>query len=174
MRFKMNTALKQQAEQNATQKMLRRPNGGRYPRRRLSSAGSSDRCNTSIKSFGWDFEAQSLTRPFIELPSHAVELRLRVRRQSLRFGKYCRSRPLMFSFDPRCQGLSKSGYASAVMPRRGRCRWHFQREVDRATRPVTGLHSHLQKNRLHYRTSYHLQLVGICNQINRRYGRGVL
>src|SRR6266581_3490912 len=45
---------------------------------RFAPAGSSDRCNTSIKSFGWGFEAQSLTRPFIELPSHAVELRLRV------------------------------------------------------------------------------------------------
>jgi hypothetical protein len=42
----------------------------------LWPAGSSDRCN-----IGWGFEAQSLTRPFIELPSHAVELRLPVHRQ---------------------------------------------------------------------------------------------
>jgi hypothetical protein len=48
---------------------------------RFSPAGSSDRCNTSTESFGWGFEAQSLAWPFIELPSHSVQLRLRVHRQ---------------------------------------------------------------------------------------------
>ena len=32
---------------------------------RFWCAGSSDRCNTGIKSLGWGFEAQSLTWPFI-------------------------------------------------------------------------------------------------------------
>jgi len=44
-------------------------------------AGSSDRCNTSIKSFGRGCKSQSLARPFVKLPSHSVELCLRVHRQ---------------------------------------------------------------------------------------------
>ena len=43
----------------------------------LYPVGSIGRCNTSIKSFGSGFEAQSLARPFVELPSHSVELRMR-------------------------------------------------------------------------------------------------
>ena len=31
----------------------------------FGAAGSSDRCNTGIKSLGWGFEAQSLIWPFI-------------------------------------------------------------------------------------------------------------
>jgi hypothetical protein len=41
-------------------------------------AGSSGRCNTSIKSFGWGCKSQSLAWSFVELPSHVVELGLRV------------------------------------------------------------------------------------------------
>jgi hypothetical protein len=37
----------------------------------------SDRCNTTIKSFGGGCKSQSLARPFVELPSHSVELCLR-------------------------------------------------------------------------------------------------
>src|SRR5271165_3099224 len=48
---------------------------------RFTLAGSSDRCNTSTKSFGWGFEAQGLPWPFIELPSHSIQLCLRVHRQ---------------------------------------------------------------------------------------------
>jgi ABC transporter substrate binding protein len=48
---------------------------------RSQGAGSSDRCNTSIKSFGRGCKSQSLARPFVELPSHCVELCLRVHRQ---------------------------------------------------------------------------------------------
>ena len=44
---------------------------------RFWAVGSIGRCNTSIKSFGSGFEAQSLARPFVELPSHSVELRMR-------------------------------------------------------------------------------------------------
>jgi hypothetical protein len=51
------------------------------PRVYFVLAGSSGRCNTSIKSFGWDFDAQSLARPFIELARHSVEVCLRVHRQ---------------------------------------------------------------------------------------------
>src|SRR5580692_9857980 len=47
----------------------------------ITFAGSGGRCNTSIKSFGWGFEAQSLARPFIELARHSVEACLRVHRQ---------------------------------------------------------------------------------------------
>ena len=45
------------------------------------SAGSSGRCNTSIKSFGWGCKSQSLAWSFVELPSHFVELGLRVHGQ---------------------------------------------------------------------------------------------
>src|SRR5262245_63311192 len=44
-------------------------------------AGSSGRCNTSIKSFGWSCKSQSLAWSFVELPSHFVELGLRVHGQ---------------------------------------------------------------------------------------------
>ena len=45
------------------------------------SAGSSGRCNTSIKSFGWGCKSRSLAWSFVELPSHFVELGLRVHGQ---------------------------------------------------------------------------------------------
>ena len=45
-----------------------------------TSAGSTGRCNTSVKSFCWSFKLQRLTRPFIELACHLVEMRLRVHR----------------------------------------------------------------------------------------------
>src|SRR6476619_2906062 len=44
-------------------------------------AGASGRCNTSIKSFGWGCKSQSLAWSFVELPSHFVELGLRVHGQ---------------------------------------------------------------------------------------------
>ena len=48
---------------------------------RKGRAGSSGRCNTSIKSFGWGCKSQSLAWSFVELPSHFVELGLRVHGQ---------------------------------------------------------------------------------------------
>ena len=48
---------------------------------RDAPAGSSGRCNTSIKSFGWGCKSQSLAWSFVELPSHFVELGLRVHGQ---------------------------------------------------------------------------------------------
>src|SRR5262245_60224788 len=39
-------------------------------------AGSSGRCNTSIKSFGWSCKSQRLAWSVVELPSHFVELGL--------------------------------------------------------------------------------------------------
>ena len=48
---------------------------------RFCDAGSSGRCNTSIKSFGWSCKSQSLAWSFVELPSHFVELGLRVHGQ---------------------------------------------------------------------------------------------
>ena len=76
---------------------------------RSSLAGSSGRCNTSIKSFGWGCKSQSLTWSFVELRratllSWACEYTDR----SVPFGKYCRSRPLVFSLEPRCHGLCGS------------------------------------------------------------------
>ncbi len=44
------------------------------------SATSTDRCNTSVESFCWSFKLQRLTRPFIELTCHLVQVRLRVHR----------------------------------------------------------------------------------------------
>ncbi len=43
-------------------------------------ATSTDRCNTSVESFCWSFKLQRLTRPFIELTCHLVQVRLRVHR----------------------------------------------------------------------------------------------
>src|SRR6516164_8541647 len=57
-------------------------------------AGSNGRCNTGTKSFGWGLEAQSLTWPFIELPSYSVELRLRVHRQVGSLGKILPQQPV--------------------------------------------------------------------------------
>jgi hypothetical protein len=48
---------------------------------RYWSAGSSGRCNTSIESFGWSCKSQSLAWSLVELPSHFVELGLRVHGQ---------------------------------------------------------------------------------------------
>src|SRR5215831_7930375 len=54
---------------------------------RIEGAGSSGRCNTGTKSFGRGLEAQSLAGPFIELPSHSVELRLLVHCQIRSLGE---------------------------------------------------------------------------------------
>src|SRR5260370_41161428 len=43
--------------------------------------GSTGRCNTGVKSLRWGFECQSLTRPFVELTSHFVQMSLRMHRQ---------------------------------------------------------------------------------------------
>ena len=48
---------------------------------RFYTAGSSGRCNTGIKLFGWGCKSQGCTWPFVELPSHFVELCLRVHGQ---------------------------------------------------------------------------------------------
>ena len=53
-------------------------------------------------------EVQRFSGPLVELARHLVEMGLRVRRQVGPSGKYWRSRRLVFSFDPRCQGLCGS------------------------------------------------------------------
>jgi hypothetical protein len=44
---------------------------------------------------------QGFTWSFVLLTSHFVQIGLRTDK-SVPFGKYCLSRPLVFSFDPRC------------------------------------------------------------------------
>jgi hypothetical protein len=52
----------------------------------------------------WGLPAQSLPGSLIELPSHFIELILSDGRKIHALGKYCRSNPLVFSLEPRCQG----------------------------------------------------------------------
>ena len=75
---------------------------------RISPAGSTGRRNTGMKSLCWGFKLQGLTWSLVELTSHFVQIGLRVTDKSVPFGKYCLSRPLVFSFDPRCHGLCGS------------------------------------------------------------------
>src|SRR2546423_15595195 len=44
----------------------------------LSAAGSTGRRNTGVKSLCWGFVFQGLPWPFVELPGHFVQIRLRV------------------------------------------------------------------------------------------------
>src|SRR6516165_9443506 len=60
----------------------------------IGGAGSSGRRNTGTKSLGWGLEAQSLAWSFIELPSHPVELRLRVDREVGSLGKILPQQPI--------------------------------------------------------------------------------
>src|ERR1700692_1118519 len=48
---------------------------------RCSGAGSTGRRNTGVKSLCWGFKLHGLTRPFVELASHFVQVGLRVHRQ---------------------------------------------------------------------------------------------
>src|SRR5450759_3679683 len=45
---------------------------------RSQRAGSTGRRNTGVKSLCWGFKLQGLTRPFVELTSHFVQIGLRV------------------------------------------------------------------------------------------------
>src|ERR1019366_5358702 len=47
----------------------------------LCAASSTGRCNTGVKSLCWGFKLQGLTRSFIELTRHFVQIGLRVHRQ---------------------------------------------------------------------------------------------
>jgi hypothetical protein len=51
------------------------------PRCPLSSAGSTGRRNTGVKSLCWGFKLQGLAWSFVELTSHFVQIGLRVHRQ---------------------------------------------------------------------------------------------
>ena len=47
----------------------------------LSAASSTGRRNTGVESLCWGFELQGLSRPFVELTGHFVQMRLRVHRE---------------------------------------------------------------------------------------------
>ena len=51
---------------------------------------------------------QGLTWSFVELASHFVQIGCECTNKSVPFGKYCLSRPLVFSFEPRYHGLCGS------------------------------------------------------------------
>src|SRR4029077_20230006 len=53
----------------------------------LSAAGSTGRRNTGAKSLCWGFKLQGLTRPFVELTRHFVQIGLRVHGQVGALGK---------------------------------------------------------------------------------------
>ena len=42
------------------------------------TVGSTGRCNTGIESLYWGFKSQCLTRPFVELTRHFIQMSLRV------------------------------------------------------------------------------------------------
>ena len=82
--------------------------GDRLRNVRFDLAGSTGRRNTGVKSLCRGFKLQGLTWSFVELTSHFVQMGLRMHRQVGALRKYCLSRPLVFSFDPRCHGLCGS------------------------------------------------------------------
>jgi len=47
-----------------------------FAERPLLAATSTDRCNTSVKSFCRRFKPQRLARPFVELPGYFIQMRL--------------------------------------------------------------------------------------------------
>ncbi|ESZ35779.1 hypothetical protein X731_30600 [Mesorhizobium sp. L2C054A000] len=57
---------------------------------------------------GRRFEVQGFSGALIETQSDGVELVLRDLGKLVALGKYCLSRPLVFSLLPRCQGLRGS------------------------------------------------------------------
>ena len=62
-----------------------------------------------LQSIGWRLEAQGLSRTLIEPQKQSrSDNSERCARKSVPLGRYCRSRPLVFSFEPRCQGLRGS------------------------------------------------------------------
>ena len=77
-------------------------------KRPLWAVVSTGRRNTLAKSLCWRLEVQRFPGPLVELARHLVQLGLRVRREIGPLGKYWRSRRLVFSFEPRCQGLCGS------------------------------------------------------------------
>ena len=83
--------------------LARCPLTGRY-----RGAGSSGRCNTSIKSFGWGCKSQSLRGRSLSCRATLLSWACEYTDRSVPFGKYCRSRPLVFSLEPRCHGLCRS------------------------------------------------------------------
>ncbi len=82
-----------------------RPFGNCSYERLKSTAVSDDRRNTLVKFLCWRVITQRFSWAFIESPCDFVQVCLRVYRQVCPFGKYCLSKPFVFSFDPRCQGL---------------------------------------------------------------------
>ena len=64
-----------------------------------------------VECFGWCHPVEGLSRTAIELGGDGVEVGWVWIFRSLRRGRYWRSRPLVFSLVPRCQGLSRA------------CRW---------------------------------------------------
>ena len=66
---------------------------------------SSTQRNALRQHLGWFQPAERLSRALVELTRDGVEMGLVVHRQVRALGKYWRSRPLVFSLDPRCQGL---------------------------------------------------------------------
>jgi hypothetical protein len=59
------------------------------------AALSTGRCNAGLPCICRSVKSERLARTRVEAQSDLVEMRL---------GKYCRGNPLVFSFEPRCQG----------------------------------------------------------------------
>ena len=66
---------------------------------RYRGAGPSGRCNTSIKSFGWGCKSQSLRGRSLSCRATLLSWACEYTDRSVPFGKYCRSRPLVFSLN---------------------------------------------------------------------------
>jgi hypothetical protein len=63
---------------------------------------------TQALNLCWSFELRGLTRPFVELTRHFVQISLRVHRKISSLRKVLSQQTLVFSFDPRCHGLCGS------------------------------------------------------------------
>lgn len=62
-----------------------------------------------MQALGWGFPAERFAWAAVELVGDGGQVLGAVDpRRSVPLGKYCRSRPFVFSFEPRCQGLAGS------------------------------------------------------------------
>jgi hypothetical protein len=63
-------------------------------------------CQFGLHDVGWTAPGQSLPKAAVEALLDRLQVGEREGAQVAALGKYCRSRPLVFSFVPRSQGLA--------------------------------------------------------------------
>ena len=75
----------------------------------MAAAVSTDQLDTLAKSLGWCFKKSGFVGRSSSCRATAFSLACEWTDRSVPFGKCCLSRPLVFSFVPRCQGFCPSG-----------------------------------------------------------------